>query len=175
MRLWHKLRARRGVCLTELLAATLVLALVALAAAVGVSSALQAYRQSVMASEAQMLSSTLSIALMDELRYGRDFQYDGTGQLTAYTSGTFGGNTTLSTLDGTEKDTGILRVGGGLLIPEATYHGLFAQVTVTKSGQALAVELTIQEPKAEPDTPENAEENKDITTVQFSLEPLNGA
>ena len=69
-----KLSSRRGVTLTEMLVAVAVLGLVTLAVAVGISSSLRVYNRSVALSDAQTLSSTLSQALMDELRYARDIE-----------------------------------------------------------------------------------------------------
>ena len=85
----HKLRSRRGMTLTEVLMALLILSLVTVGMAAGIGASLQVYRQATEASDAQMLASTLSTALMDELRYARDIS--GTTNPT-FTSGTFGEN-----------------------------------------------------------------------------------
>ncbi len=112
-----KLSARRGMTLTELLTAVLILALVAAGVAVGVGASLRIYRQSVLLSDAQTLSSTLSIALMDELRYARDPKPDDT-----YTSPTFGENVKVET-----DSDGHVTIGGQKLIGSGAYAGLVVE------------------------------------------------
>ena len=113
----NKLRSRRGVSLTEMLTAVLVLSLVTLVVAAGVNSATSVYRRSVALSDAQTLSSTLSIALMDELRYARDVETNGTA--VTFTSNTFGEGVSV----GTDADgqPGHLTVGGQLLVGTGAY------------------------------------------------------
>ena len=103
----EKLRSRRGLTLTELLVAMLILSLVTVGVATGISASLRVYRQATETSDAQMLTSTLSTALMDELRYARDVS--GTDDPT-FTSGTFGENVSVEVLDG------LVTVGGEKLL-----------------------------------------------------------
>ena len=91
----HKLRSRRGMTLTEVLVALLILSLVTVGVAAGVGASVRVYRQATEASDAHMLASTLSTALMDELRYARDIQADG-----SFTSDTFGEGVSVGLNDG---------------------------------------------------------------------------
>ena len=84
-RLRRKLRARRGLTLVEMVAATAVLALLALMLHTGLLMAQNSYRQVTGESERQLLVSTLSDLLANELRYARDVLTDGTA-LRLYTS-----------------------------------------------------------------------------------------
>ena len=65
----RKLRSKGGFTLTELLTAVAILGLIAAALGVGLPTAVRAYRQVTAGAEAQVLCSTLSTAIADELRY----------------------------------------------------------------------------------------------------------
>lgn len=150
-----KIRSRRGVTLTELLAAVLVLGLVSLGAAVGVNSALRVYRQSTALSDAQTLSSTLSVALMDELRFARDLtETDG---VVTFTSDSFGSGVSIET-----DAQGHLTVGGQTLVGSGAYAGLRAEAAVHLEHGAACVTLHIQNARSET-----------LTTAAFSVLPLN--
>ena len=112
-----KLRAQRGMTLTELLVALLILSLVTVGVAAGVGTSLRVYRQATAASEAQMLASTLSAALMDELRYARDIQADG-----SFTSKDFGEKAAVAV-----AADGQLTLGGEKIVSSAAYAGLTVQ------------------------------------------------
>ena len=110
----HKLRSRRGLTLSEVLVALLILSLVTVGVATGVSASLRVYRQATESSDAQMLASTLSTALMDELRYARNIQNDG-----SFTSDTFGEGVSVGIADGR------ITVGDDeKLLSDAAYAGL---------------------------------------------------
>ena len=95
-RLKCKLASRRGVTLSEMLVTVAILGLVTLAVSVGISSALRVYNQSVTLSDAQTLTSTLTQAIMDELRYARDIKTNEEGALSSYTSMDYGLNAAFS-------------------------------------------------------------------------------
>ena len=117
-----KLHLRRGMTLTEMLVALLILSLVTVGVTAGTGTALRVYRQSTAASEAQMLTSTLSTVLMDELRYASDIQADG-----SFRSETFGERAAV----GVDGD-GQLTLGGGKLVSSAAYAGLTVQAPAGK-------------------------------------------
>ena len=150
----HKLRSRRGMTLSEVLVALLILSLVTVGVATGVSASLRVYRQATESSDAQMLASTLSTALMDELRYARDIQADG-----SFTSDTFGEGSLVGVTDGR------ITVGGEKLLGDAAYAGLRVKnsITVTYAGGVFHVELTVQ----------SGTEDRDIRTVSFAVRALN--
>lgn len=150
-----KLASRRGMTLTEILAAVLILALVAVGVAAGVSASLRVYRQSVTLSDAQTLSSTLSIALMDELRYARE--PDGSGVAT-FTSSTFGPKVSVG------ANNGRVTVGGRELIGSGAYAGLTADAGVYYTDAGL-FSVTVKVCHAGGDM---------IQQVSFSVRPLNG-
>lgn len=149
-----KLRSRQGMTLTEVLVALLILSLVTVGVAAGVGASVRVYRQAAEASDAQMLTSTLSTALMDELRYARDIQADG-----SFTSDTFGEGSSVEVSDGR------ITVGGEKLLSDAAYAGLRVKdsVTVTYAGGVFHVELTVQ----------SGTEDRDIRTVSFAVRALN--
>jgi len=142
--------------LTELLSAVLILALVAAGAAVGVNVSLRIYRQNTALSDAQTLSSTLSIALMDELRYARDPHDDaGTAR---FTSSTFGPNASVAGKEGR------VTINGRELIGEGAYAGLTADANVDYYGGVFHVTVKICRTGT----------GEKIQDVKFSVRPLNG-
>ena len=140
--------------LTEVLVALLLLSLVTVGIATGVGASLRVYRQATEASDAQMLVSTLSTALMDELRYARDIQADG-----SFTSDTFGEGSSVGVTDGR------VTVGGEKLLSDAVYVGLRVKdpITVNYVDGVFQVELTIQ----------SGTEDRDVQTVSFAVRALN--
>lgn len=156
MRVVHKkLRSRRGMTLTEVLVALLILSLVTVGVAAGVSASLRVYRQATESSDAQMLVSTLSTALMDELRYARDIS--GTDTPT-FTSDTFGESSLVGVADGR------ITVGGQKLLSDAAYAGLRVKtVEVTYADGVFHVELTVQ----------SGTEDRDVRTASFGVRALN--
>lgn len=150
-----KLRARRGMTLTEVLTALLILSLVTVGVAAGVGASLRIYRQATEDSDAQMLASTLSTALMDELRYARDIRDDG-----SFTSDTFGEGSSVAVSDGR------ITVGGQELLTDAAYAGLRVKTaSVVYAGGVFQVELTIQ----------GKTEDQDMQTASFAVRALNAA
>lgn len=151
----HKLRAGRGATLSEMLVALAIVGLTALAVATGITASLRVYRDSVALSDAQTLASTLSQALMDDLRYARDIRADGSGGLT-YTSAQYGLEATVD-----RNEDGRLSVNGHDLVGAGAYAGLTADVSLDWDGACVAVELSILS-GTEP-----------VRTVNFSVRPLN--
>ncbi len=151
-----KLASRRGMTLTELLAAVLILALVAAGTAAGVSVSLRVYRQSTALSDAQTLTSTLSIALMDELRCARD---PGGSDTAVFTSSTFGPNVQVDT-----NVDGHVTVGGKELIGSGAYAGLTAEAGVYYYDGLFDVTIKVC----------RASTNEMLQEVAFLVRPLNG-
>ena len=114
-RLRQKLRDSRGMTLVELTAAALVLSLLALLLHTGLLMAQSSYQTMTAQSESQLLLSTLTDLLSNELRYARDVVTD-SGQLTRYTSVNYGRNTTLA-LSG----QGQLEANGRLMLSAGAY------------------------------------------------------
>lgn len=108
-----KLRGASGLTLVEMLCAVAVLILLGLILNAGLQMAVQSYRVMVAQSEAELLLSTAANALTDELRYARDVAIDGSGNLTAYHSFSFGPGASLSV----DPATGHILAGGKQLLP----------------------------------------------------------
>lgn len=92
-----KLRSQAGLTLSEMLVTLLLLVLVLSGVATGLKASFDAYQDSVRLSDALMLSSTLSEAIMDEFRYAGDVETEtvseggGTREnVVSYTSLSFG-------------------------------------------------------------------------------------
>lgn len=152
----HKLCSRRGMTLTEVLVALLILALATIGVTAGVSASLRVYRQVTEASDAQMLVSTLSAALMDELRYARNV--NGTDSPT-FTSDTFGENAAVKV-----DENGQVTVGGEKLLSSAAYAGLRVEpLTVKYADGVFHVELTVQ----------SGRDGRNVRMASFDVRALN--
>lgn len=159
-RLCSKLRDTRGASLTEMLVAVVILGLVTLAVSVGITSALPVYHDSVALSESSVLASTLSQALWDELRYARDVETDGAGNVTAFTSATFGPRAAIGNEDGQ------ITVSGKPLIGSGAYTNFSATASVTRDADdpaLLTILLRIQETADSP-----------VWSTEFQVRLLNG-
>lgn len=153
MRAKTKLRSRRGFTLTEMIVTVLILTLVAAGMTVGISSALRVYHQSVTYSDAETLTSTLSTALMDELRYARSISGEETPTFTSLNYG-------VGVSVGTNAD-GHVTVGGKMLVGSGAYAGLTANANVTYKGGLFQVVLTI------------SSGDEAVRTTKFSVQLLN--
>ena len=151
----EKLRSQRGMTLTEVLVALIILSLVTVGIATGVGASVRVYRQATEASDAQMLVSTLSAALMDELRYARDV--GGSADAPTFTSDTFGEGSSVGVTDGR------IIVGGEKLLSDAAYAGLRVKTAdVTYADGVFQVELTVQ----------SGTEDRDVRTASFEVRAL---
>lgn len=159
-----KLRSCRGMTLAEVLAALLIMSLMAACVTTGISSSLRVYRESVMLSDAQTLSSTLAIALMDELRYAQEPSVE--GDTVKFTSATFGNDVSV----GKDSD-GHITVGGKKLIGEGAYVGMKAEAEV-KYNAETTTGVSIFEVKLKIFSASNA--SQPVREVEFSVHPLNG-
>ncbi len=161
MNAWKaKLRACRGMTLTELLTAVLILALVAAGVAAGVGASLRVYRQSVLLSDAQTLSSTLSIALMDELRYARDLD----PYTVTFTSATFGEGVSVDS-----NDQGHITIGGKELIGSGAYAGLVVDPGVNYNDATGLFDVSLKICLTNSD----GAAGEQLHYVQFFVRPLN--
>ena len=95
-RLRQKLKSSRGLTLVEMVAAAGVLALLGLMLHTGLIMAQDSYNTMTGEAESQLLLSTLTDLLSNELRYARDVVTGEGGTLQRYTSVNYGRNTTLS-------------------------------------------------------------------------------
>jgi len=95
-----KIKSQKGFTLIEMLAASLVLILLALILNTGLNTAMKSYRKMTAESETEVLLSSLTNTLSDELRYARDIVTKENGDLDRYLSVSYGRNTTLTVEDG---------------------------------------------------------------------------
>ena len=143
----QKRNARRGMTLTETLVALLIVSLVSMAVAVGVTSAIQVYHRSVEFSDTQVLFSTLTQAVTDELRYARDVEVrEGTNDVTSFTSMNYGAGCSFAS-----DEKGQLTVKGRLLVGSGVYSkgALRAELGPVQrlTNNIYQVELTVTDPK----------------------------
>lgn len=86
----EKLRDEQGLTLVELLCTVAILILLGLVLNTGLQMAMRSYQDMTAQSEVQMLLSTLSDALADDLRYATDVHTDADGKLQSYSSDSYG-------------------------------------------------------------------------------------
>ncbi len=93
-RMKKKVRSSKGMTLTELLVALMIVALIGAALTVGVNSAVNVYRDSTRLYEAETLCGTILTSLEDEFRFGRNIRNQTVGSDTEvlFDSQTFGNN-----------------------------------------------------------------------------------
>lgn len=114
-----KLRNEQGLTLVEMLCAVIILILLALMLNTGLQMAVHSYRDITARSEVQLLLSTLSDALADDLRYARDVVTDSGGTLMSYSSDSYndGGRASLEI----NSDSGQVMAGGKRVLPAGAY------------------------------------------------------
>lgn len=71
MKLWRKLKGRRGFSLAECLVAMLILTMMSMVACMGITTALQDRAKAITVADAQSVASTAAQAVADQVRYGR--------------------------------------------------------------------------------------------------------
>lgn len=86
----EKLRSEEGLTLVELLCTVAILVLLGLMLNTGLQMAMRSYQDMTAQSEVQMLLSTLSDALADDLRYATNVDADAAGNLNSYSSASYG-------------------------------------------------------------------------------------
>ncbi len=109
----RKLLLHRGMTLTELLIALMVVSLVTVALVMGAVSAAKVYKESTQLFEAETLCGTILTYLEDEFRYGSNIRLD--DGLVVFDSQTFGNGVSVSILDGK------VLIGGNQLLGDAAY------------------------------------------------------
>lgn len=85
-----KLKDKKGLTLVEMLCTVAILVLVSMVMVLGVQLGVRSYAKSVSYSEAQVLCSTLTTTISDELRYSGTLKVDGSGSVTGFFSQQFG-------------------------------------------------------------------------------------
>lgn len=138
-----KLACNDGLTLVELLAAVIILILLGLMLNTGLQMALKSYHDLTAEAELQLLLSTISDALADDLRYAREIREEG-GEL-IYRSDFYGEGGTGASLS---LDGGQIFVNGKRLLPPGAYrNGAYAvqALTVSYDGSCFTADLTVGE------------------------------
>lgn len=180
-----RLGASEGFTLTEMLACVVLVGLVSLCLATGVQFASKSYDRSLALSEAQTLSSTLTCAVEDEVRFAQPVTVSHKkGEDTVeYVSSTFGayqgkledlGGFDAIKAGGLVLDTGQdgrLRVNGHELLATSVYpkntRACADTFTFDEATRTFAVKISIwRDVGSDSDTP--------LATTSFEVRPLNG-
>ena len=141
-RLKKRLGGRGGFTLVEMAAAAAVLSLLALILHTGLLMAQDSYNKMVGEAESQLLLSTLTDLLSNELRYARNVETDDADRLLNYTSANYGRHTSLS-LD----DQGQLAANGRPMLSTGAYgNGDYAieDWSVVYDGETFQVTLVVE-------------------------------
>ena len=159
-----------GLTLTEMLCCVVIMLLVSIGMVNGVSLAVRNYQSSLMASESQLLCSTISSLVTDELRYAgavdwstSPVQFGSPSYGRCYFSQNEKKQVTLNTVSEAGIDTG----KSYKLLPSRAYHfGMRAEVTLKqKEGNRNTFSVTIVV-----SAPNNGPE---LAKSQFDVEQLN--
>ncbi len=141
-KLKRKLHGQGGFTLVEMLCAAVVLMFLGLMLNIGIVMAVRNYYDVTAASEVELLASTLSNALMDDLRYARDVKTSG-GEL-SYNSDSYGEECRF-TLDSANQ----LLAGGNRVLPPGAYRNgkyqLAASPEISYADECFAVKFKVQE------------------------------
>lgn len=154
-----KLRSRRGFTLTEMIFTVLLLGIMSLSVAVGVSSSLNVYRESTLLSDAEVLCDTLTEVVMDELRFATNI--NGAKDPPTYENSTLGSGLWLAT-----NPEGCLGITDGvnynLFLQKGAYTGLWADIHYEYKDSVFTVKISVKQTKDSP-TP--------IQTAEFKVRP----
>ena len=169
----RKLKDNKGLTLTELLCAIIIMLLVTAVMVVGIRLGTQAYVKSVSMSEAQQLCSTLITKVSDELRYAGTINCAADGTVSFF-SKSFGSNTSGKLSFGQNED-GQVTLGNEKIITKKSYpHNLKAKVdlqyatpgeTASSGFENGVFTATI--------TVYRTSETAVLATTTFQIEPLN--
>lgn len=121
-----KNRAKAGLTLVELLCTIVIMLLVSVGMVEGVNLAVKNYKKSLLSSESQVLCSTLTNLVSDELRYSGAVYWDQSP--IAFFSRTYGDKCAFD-----QNADGQVTLGDEKLLPSKAYHlGMKASVTLEK-------------------------------------------
>ncbi len=155
----RKLSDKKGMTLSETLIAVAVLVLISAAILLVLNAGVNTYAKSVTFSESQVLCSTLSSIIADELRYAGTVVTDSKKNVTSFFSYNYGNSQTAFKTD----EDGQLTLGDEKLLSDAAYvKGTRATVSVKYTDGIFRVALKILNGKGET-----------IASNDFEVIPLN--
>lgn len=163
-----KLKNKSGLTLVEMLCCVVVMLLVSIGMVNGVSLAVRNYESSLMSSESQVLCSTLTNLVSDELRYSGAVDWEAAP--IRFYSRTYGSECIFSqndskqvTLNEIQRD-GTPAQRGYKLLPNRSYHlGMRASVTLSKAKDNIfSVTILVMDSK-----------DRELAQNVFEVEKLN--
>ena len=155
-----KNKAKAGLTLVEMLCTVVIMLLVSIGMVNGVSLAVRSYQKSLMASESQVLCSTLTNVVSDELRYsGTTYWPEQEGEPVRFYSRTYGDKCSFG-----QNEAGQVTLGDQKLLPSKAYHyGMQAQVNLgRKADNTFSVIIQITSAQGQP-----------LAETTFDVEKLN--
>lgn len=137
-----KIHDDKGFTLVEMLAAALLLVLLCLMLSTGLNMALKSYRTMRAESETQVLLSTLTDALADDLRFARYVKADEDGKLISYDSDSYNKNAKLTLSEGQ-----LLANNMRVLPPGAYGNGAYVvdKLDIKYTDGVFTIDLTVKE------------------------------
>lgn len=162
-RLRQKLKSSRGLTLVEMVAAAGVLALLGLMLHTGLSMAQDSYNKMTGEAESQLLLSTLTDLLSNELRYARDVVTGEGGTLVSYTSVNYGRNTILSLNENAQLEANRRQMLSGGAYGNGAYRIETWSIVYDEASKLFTVQLNV--------TGRGSISNE----TKFSVRCLNGA
>ena len=142
-RLRRKLKSSRGLTLVEMVAAAGVLALLGLMLNTGLFMVQNSYSEMTGEAESQLLLSTLTDLLSNELRYARDVVTGGGGELLRYTSVNYGRNTTLSLNENAQLEANSRQMLSGGAYGNGTYRIEAWSIVYDQTAKLFTVQLKV--------------------------------
>lgn len=152
-----KLKQKTGLTLVEMLCTIVILLLVSLGMTGGVRLAVSSYDRSMMRSESEILASTLTSLVSDELRYSGTVDWESSP--ISFFSRTYGENSAFG-----QNDDGQVTLANNKLLPKKAYH-YNMQATVQLSrvrDDIFGVVITVTDSKG-----------NELSRSEFQVEKLN--
>ena len=165
-----KLKNKSGLTLVEMLCCVVVMLLVSIGMVNGVSLAVRNYESSLMSSESQVLCSTLTNLVSDELRYSGPVEWN--KDPIRFYSRTYGSKCIFSQNDSNQVTLNEIQRDGNpaqrgyKLLPNRSYHlGMRANVTLAKAAgkdNTFSVTILVTDSK-----------DRELARNEFEVEKLN--
>ena len=146
----RKWKDSRGLTLVETLCAVAILVLLGLLVNTGLNLAMRGYRELTAQSELELLGSTLTSALADELRYAREVETEADGSVTRFHSHRYNYPDPDMAYTELKVENGKLYAGIYQMVPDGAYnHGAYelrpGAFRVTCADGLFRVSLTVQQ------------------------------
>ncbi|MDO4353233.1 MAG: hypothetical protein Q4D00_08950 [Clostridia bacterium] len=153
---------KKGMSIVELLSAIAVMLLVTVVLVTGVRLGVKAYTKSVSMSEAQILCTTLTTAVSDELRYAGSIYIDENGKVGFFSQNVGGDSQTGSSF--TSDENGYVMLGETPILSKSSYpYGIKAEVAVTmdETDKIFNAKVTVRSKKG-----------TELSSNEFQVKPV---